>query len=378
MIMNTHYDAVVVGGRVAGAATAMLLARAGADVLLIERGTPGRDTLSTHALMRGAVVQLDRWGLLDEVAASTPAVTATAFRYPTGDVRFEIEPLYAPRRTVLDPIMANAAARAGAIVVHETSLVGVSRDSDERVCGVTLSGKISGQVSADIVIGADGLHSTVARLVDAPVIRSGSASNATIVAYVEDAPLDPGAYVWGYSSNAVAGVIPTNAGRHCVFVSYPTADFRARAHGSIPQSFRRLLDYVDPATASAVAAGKRVGPLRSTPGHVGQFRQASGAGWALVGDAGYFKDPGAAHGISDAFRDAELLSHAIAAGDLTSYGRQRDALSAELFDVLERIVSFSWTLEGLPELHGELISAMSDELRGFLSVVRDRTAVLAA
>ena len=81
----SEYDVVVVGARCAGSATAMLLARAGMRVLLLDRTHPGHDTLSTHALMRAGVVQLDRWGVLPRIlAAGTPPVTATTFHYPDG------------------------------------------------------------------------------------------------------------------------------------------------------------------------------------------------------------------------------------------------------------------------------------------------------
>ena len=83
--MSTPYDVVVVGGRVAGASTAMLLARAGARVALLDRSSYGSDTVSTHGLMRGGVLQLSRWGLIDEVAAAgTPPVRQTLFEYAGG------------------------------------------------------------------------------------------------------------------------------------------------------------------------------------------------------------------------------------------------------------------------------------------------------
>ena len=121
MTEPTVHDVIVVGARAAGAATAMLLAREGLDVLVVDRSRYGSDTLSTHALMRAGVVQLHRWGLLDEViAAATPAVHTTTFRFADEEVRITIKPshgvdaLYAPRRTVLDPILVDAATAAGA------------------------------------------------------------------------------------------------------------------------------------------------------------------------------------------------------------------------------------------------------------------------
>ena len=108
--MKTHYDVIVVGARAAGAATAMLLARRGLRVLVVDRARYGSDTLSTHALMRPALIQLERWGLLDTVRNSgAPAVRRAVFHYPDERVALDIEPLYAPRRTVLDAILADAA-----------------------------------------------------------------------------------------------------------------------------------------------------------------------------------------------------------------------------------------------------------------------------
>src|SRR5688572_29646556 len=109
------FDAVVVGSRCAGAATAMLLARAGQRVLVVDRGEYGADILSTHALMRGAVLQLRHWGLLPRIVdAGTPAVRSTTFHFGADTLlvaikaKYGVDALYAPRRTVLDPILVDA------------------------------------------------------------------------------------------------------------------------------------------------------------------------------------------------------------------------------------------------------------------------------
>src|ERR687897_1284149 len=137
------YDVVVVGARAAGAATAYLLARSGLHVLLVDRGRYGTDTLSTHALMRGGVLQLSRWGLLDEIiAAGTPPVRRTTFRYADAVVpitvksSFGVDALYAPRRTVLDPVLVDAALAAGADVRFGVTVTGLQRDTDGSVIGV--------------------------------------------------------------------------------------------------------------------------------------------------------------------------------------------------------------------------------------------------
>ena len=134
--LRSGYDAIVVGARVAGAATAMLLARAGLRVLAVDRGRLGDDTLSTHALMRGAVLQLHRWGLLRALqAAGTPPIRSATFHYAEEEIQVPIKPrdgidaLYAPRRTLLDPLVVRAAAAAGARVVHGVAALDLVRDA---------------------------------------------------------------------------------------------------------------------------------------------------------------------------------------------------------------------------------------------------------
>src|SRR5215207_3955120 len=133
-------DAVIVGARCAGASTALLLARAGARVLLIDKGVYGSDALSTHALMRGAVLQLHRWGVLPAiVAAGAPAVHSTTFSYPNQDVsvtidpRFGVNALYAPRRALLDRSLVDAAAHAGVEVRYGVRVDDVITDAHGRV-----------------------------------------------------------------------------------------------------------------------------------------------------------------------------------------------------------------------------------------------------
>src|SRR5690349_8459397 len=176
------YDVIVVGARVAGAATAMLLARAGRRVLLLDRARYGTDTLSTHALMRGSVLLLSRWGLLDRITdAGTPPIRETRFDYGTDDVRVTIKPtpgvpaLYAPRRTLLDAVLVDAAAEAGAQVRFGVRITGLIRDGRGRVVGVHGHDRTGGEVGAraGLVVGADGHRSTVAREAGARTLRTG-------------------------------------------------------------------------------------------------------------------------------------------------------------------------------------------------------------
>src|SRR5215204_6002934 len=188
------FDVIVVGARAAGAATAMLLARSGLDVLVLERGAHGADTLSTHAIMRGGVLQLSRWGVLDDiVAAGTPGVKRTTFSYSDASVAIDIksspgvEALYAPRRTVLDPTLVTAAEKAGASIHHGTSVNRLLWRGD-RVVGVhaTTEDGRSVELFAPLVIGADGIRSTVARHVDAPLMRVGQHIGGSVYGYWSD------------------------------------------------------------------------------------------------------------------------------------------------------------------------------------------------
>src|SRR6186713_2598925 len=158
------YDVVVIGARCAGAATAMLLARAGHRVLVVDRGRYGTDTLSTHALMRGAVVQLHRWGVLPAViAAGTTPVRQATFYYGDESTsvpiapRDGIEALYAPRRYVLDRLLVDAAGAAGADVVFGVRLKELQRAGNGRVIGVVLEDETGHvhRVASSVVVGAD-------------------------------------------------------------------------------------------------------------------------------------------------------------------------------------------------------------------------------
>ena len=375
-----HYDAVVVGARAAGAATAMLLARRGLHVLAIDKGTKGSDTLSSHALMRGAVTRLRRWGLLGRVwEAGTPVIRKSSFRYgaevyeldvPAND---EIPGLAAPRRTVLDPILVDAAIVAGAAVHHRTRLVGIDTDATGRVRGVELefADGSTGAISTDLLIGADGLRSAVARQLDVPVTHRGTHASAYVMRYFADVNLPADRYMWLYRPGLGAGVIPTNDHTFCVFAAMPPDRFDTEARRDAAAAMSDVLRALDPDLQRVLDAGRAAGPLRSWPGVCAQFRKPYGPGWALVGDAGYFKDPFAAHGISDAFRDAELLTEATIDGDFPRYEHFRNELSMPLLAVLERIASYDWDLDTLPNLHIQLAHAMREEEAALSAFARE-------
>ena len=372
------YDVIIVGGRVGGASTALLLARAGLRVGVLERSRAGTDTVSTHALMRAGVLQLSRWGVLpDLVSAGTPAIRSTAFHYGDGgttQVTLRSSPgvdaLYAPRRHLLDRVLIEAAAASGADVLHETPVVGLLRADDGRVLGVRVTGDSGGEIPirAGLTVGADGIRSLVARDVGAPYLSRGRSASAVLYRYVADIP--SAGYVWGYGRGAAGGLIPTNAGETCVFVSTTPAWMKTLRRRGVGAAFDSLVDALPAPMADVVRQGGEAGRVHGWRGLPRHVRRSYGPGWALVGDAGYYKDPITTHGITDALRDAELLSDAVLAGAmggppelaLAAYQHTRDRLSRALVEVTESVCRYDWDADQVRALLRRVSAAMSDEL----------------
>jgi len=368
-------DVVVVGARAAGAATAMLLARAGLDVIVVDRGREGTDTLSTHALMRGAVIQLNRWGLLDSIrAAGTPAVRRSTVHLVSGDTVMDIPPghgidaLYAPRRTVLDPLLVDAARTAGATVQFGSTVRALLRDGGDRVVGVLASDRLgrTAAIQARYVVGADGVNSVVAKDVLAPLEKVGTGARSYQYRYWEGVETD--SYHSAFRPEVTAGAIPTNDGLTCVFVGSSENRISSRR----PDTFTRLLIEASPRLAERVLSGRPEGPTRRFIGRPSFMRRPWGPGWVLVGDAGYWKDPITAHGITDALRDAELVATAIVQSldapgpnettPMQTYHEARNRLSHELFDVTDHVASANWTDDEVPGLLKAISTSMSEEV----------------
>lgn len=357
-----QYDVVIAGARCAGASLAMLLARAGVRVLLVDPVAYGRDALSTHALMRGAVLQLHRWGLLDAIRASgAPAIRTTTFHYGDETIEIPIKPsngvdaLYAPRRTVLDPVLVDAAREAGAEVCHGWAVVDLIRSASGRVRGARIAGpgRQVHDVGADLVIGADGIGSKIARLVDAGYEYVAQHATCSIYGYWPDTRTD--GYHWYFEPGFAAGLIPTNDAT-LIFAGMPSARFAALRHEGTEALFRDVLARF-PGSVGDLVRSDPAGGLRTFPGRPGFLRRSTGAGWALVGDAGYFRDPLTAHGITDALREAEIVARLILdEGDsgLQRYQSGRDSLVEPLLTVTDRIAAFDWSFEELQAQHVEL------------------------
>ncbi|RYP85362.1 NAD(P)/FAD-dependent oxidoreductase [Nocardioides guangzhouensis] len=376
-------DVVVVGARCAGTAVARLLAARGHDVLLLDRADLPGDTVSTHGIARGGVVQLARWGLLDRVLATgAPAIRDVTFVTADGELhrrvkdRAGVDLLVAPRRSVLDAILLDAALAAGADLRTGTTVTGLLRDRSGRVTGVrTRDGHgRSTDVAARHVVAADGLRSRTVQRLGAATLQGFEADASLFYFYVAD--VDWRGIEFHVSPDAFAGAFPTNDGQACVWLCRPTPAFTAVRSAGDRRSSALLaaLDDAAPVLASRVRRGRIVSPVRGCVSPPSYVRQAWGPGWSLVGDAGYHRDPITGHGITDAFRDAELLAEALhdvleGADEPTSLGQYaaaRDAALAETFDLTRALARFPHPARFV-ELQMQLARALDREATALAS-----------
>ncbi|HEY7035666.1 MAG TPA: NAD(P)/FAD-dependent oxidoreductase [Thermomicrobiales bacterium] len=358
---SQRHDVIVVGARCAGSPTAMLLARRGYRVLLVDRVTFPSDTMRNHFIHGPGVGSLKRWGLLDRIVASgCPAVRRQTFDLGDFPLSGPIEPVdgvdanYGPRRYVLDTLLAHAAAEAGAELREGFSVQELVFENGE-VVGIRGRSRTGGVVEerAPIVVGADGLHSLVARSVQAPVYNTRPTLTCGYFSYFADIPVDGIAVA--IVGNRFMIAFPTHGGLTCVAVQAPVAEFPS-FRADIERAFFASLDRV-PWFAELVRPGRRVERWLGTADLPNQYRKPYGPGWALVGDAGYHKDPLTAQGITDAFRDAELLTDAIDAGftgrlspaeALAGYERRRNEATRASYEEAVAMASF---LPFPPELY---------------------------
>jgi flavin-dependent dehydrogenase len=375
------YDAIIVGSRCAGSSTGRLLAEKGHRVLMVDRAHFPSDTVSTHCVTLGGVIQLRRWGLLERVLA-TNVPFVPSFTLTIGPHVFD-DPLpveegtgtVSPRRTVLDKVLVDAAVEAGAELREGVTVTGLLRDDGGCVVGVVgrdEEGK-SLEERAALVIGADGTHSFVAKAAGAEVYDERTGHGSGHYAYFSGLPVDR--VELSFNQGHFVGLFPTNDGQVCLFA------------GKDDDEFGDSRGDVDAANAATVAVGNpRLGELvkdatresrffafRTIPGF---FRRPWGEGWALVGDAGYHKDPVTGHGITDAFRDAELLANAVHAGldgtsmtdSLSEYQARRDELSRDVFETTQQVASLDWTEDSLLEIFlrfGAAVTTEAEQIAAF-------------
>jgi 2-polyprenyl-6-methoxyphenol hydroxylase-like FAD-dependent oxidoreductase len=342
--MNDTHDVIVVGARCAGAPTAMLLARQGYDVLLVDRATFPSDTLSTLVIHAAGVSALRRWGLLDEVVATgCPPIGTYTFDFGPFVISGAPRPVdglttaYAPRRTRLDTILVEAAEQAGVDVRTGYS---VEEVMIENGAVVGIRGHREGEPSvlerSRVVVGADGWNSMVARAVNAVEYNTKPVLENAFYTFWRDLPVD--SFLTMIRGDRGIAAIPTNDDLTLVLTGCPFAQ-ASSFRGDVEGNYMQTIELV-PEFAERIKAATRV--ERFTGGGVPNFfRVPFGPGWSLVGDAGYTKDPITAQGISDAFRNAERCAtalHEALSGErpyddaMGDYQRQRDDASMPVYE----------------------------------------------
>jgi flavin-dependent dehydrogenase len=379
---NEGYDAIVVGARCAGSPAAMLLARKGYRVLLVDKATFPSDTMSTHLVHPPGVAALERWELLERLEATgCPPVETYSFDF--GPLTISGSPqsidgvsrAYCPRRTVLDQILVDGAVEAGA-ELREGFTVDEILGSDGTVTGIRGHEKGGGEVSerAPVVIGADGRHSLVAKAVRPEQYEERPSRLAMYYAYWSDLPVE------GFETKIRAedrrgwAAARTNDDLTMLPFGWPVEEFHAN-RGDIEGNFFKAMDLA-PEFAEKVRAATRESKFIGSAELPGYFRKPFGPGWALLGDAGYHKNPITAMGINDAFRDAELLAGALDeafSGErpydeaMADYQRTRDE---EVMPIYEFTDEFAQLQPPPPEMQ-QLIGAMhgnQEAMDGFVSV----------
>jgi flavin-dependent dehydrogenase len=310
------HDVIVIGARCGGAPTAMLLARRGYKVLLVDRARFPTDIPHGHFIHQNGPARLKKWGLLPRVLATNCPPIESSINdfgdYPLAADELHVGDLalgYAPRRYALDAVLVEAAVEAGAELREEFTVEALSMEEDQ-VTGIRGRDRNSGtpvQEQAVVTVGADGRSSLVARRVHAPLYQTAPSLTFTYFSYwsgIERQSLE----FYARPDFALAA-FPTNNGLFAVFVSWPSS-FLPRVGTNAEPHFMQTIDQI-PGLGDRLRGGRREERLYGALDQPNFLRKPYGPGWALVGDAGCHKDPFLALGISDAFRDAEFLADAI-------------------------------------------------------------------
>ncbi|PVB33046.1 NAD(P)/FAD-dependent oxidoreductase [Mycobacteroides abscessus] len=334
----SKFDVAVVGGRCAGSSLAIQLARQGLKVILVDKTRFPADKASTHLFTPSGTAVLERLGVLGDVVAAGATPLRTV-RMRSNDVTVTTRPdpatigvMLGMRREMFDSILLERAAAAGVAVRTGCVVTGVLTEKG-RVSGISTR---SGDVYADLVVGADGQHSSIAQYVGAQEYLTVPGSYMPAWSFYEGAnpPYD---LVMGRVGEGNGIALPLDNGVYIAMLGTPMhrADaFLTDRYTNFDASLARW-----PEMAEAVQGATRLGPLRILRRWHGYFRTAAGPGWVLVGDAGHFKDPAPGQGMADAFRQSESLSARIVAGlaggsidsELLEWWRWRDIDALEMY-----------------------------------------------
>jgi flavin-dependent dehydrogenase len=381
--VSNEYDAIVVGARCGGSPTAMLLARSGYRVLMVDKATFPSDTMSTHLVHPPGVAALSRWGLRERLAATgCPPIPTYSFDFGPLTIAGSPRPsngaahAYGPRRTVLDALLVEAAVEAG-VEMREAFTVEEVVTDDGAVTGIRGHAKGGATVAerARVVIGADGKHSLVAKAVQPERYNEAQVLTPAYYAYWSDMPVSSfETYIRAEARRGWAA-LPTHDDLTCVVQGWPREEFEANRkdiEGTYMKSFE-----LAPQFAERMKDAKRESRFVGTADMAGYFLKPYGPGWVLVGDAGYHKHPITAFGITDAFRDAEAVASGLDdafAGRrsfdeaMAGYQRARDE---EAMPIYEFTCDFAKIEPPPPEMQ-QLMGAMvgnQDAMDDFVSVM---------
>lgn len=347
MAARLDYDVIVIGSRIAGAVAATLLARGGQTVLVLDRAHFPSDTLSTHFFRYPTFNVLQRLGVLEEVSATAPKLVEN---FNDVDGHVFTEPVQGPdgpshtlcvRRITLDDILVRRLKKESRVVLREgTSVTDLVREQD-RIAGVRWSKNgTSYDATARVVIGADGVHSLVAKLVQPAVERSEPVRRAMYYAYFAGfEPKSPPAAEFHYRGDRLVYVFPTDGGLTLLAVSVPIGEF-GEFRKKPEQQFQRELEAM-PELVDRLRRSERIGPVRGTGTIPGWQRFPFGPGWVLAGDAEQILDPWSGQGIDQASTHAALVADALCRwlGEdaswedaMQEYNRQRHAFSDATFE----------------------------------------------
>jgi flavin-dependent dehydrogenase len=362
-----EYDVIIVGARCAGSPVAMLMARKGYRVLVVDRATFPSDTVSTHIVQPLAVAALARWGLRDRlIATGCPPVHTYAFDFGPFTIsgspgNTETPVAYCPRRIILDKLLVDAAAEAGAEVREGFTVDAVVFDAG-RVVGIRGRSHRGDAVTerAKVVIGADGWHSVIAEAVRPERYNEKPPLLAAYYSYWSGLPVD-GRFEIYIRPHRGFGAVPTHDDLTLVIGGWPQSEFAANKH-DVEGNFLKMLQLA-PRFAERVQGAKREARFAgaSLPNY---FHKPYGPGWVLVGDAGYIKDSITAQGIHDAFCDAERCALALDStftgnqsfdDAMSSYQRDRDAHVGPMYEFTCQLA----TLEPPPPEMQQLFGAIS-------------------
>jgi 2-polyprenyl-6-methoxyphenol hydroxylase-like FAD-dependent oxidoreductase len=324
---------------------ATLLARKGYRVLVVDKAAFPSDTLSTHIIWPRGVAVLARMGLLDDVVATNcPPFRHLSIRFGDLELRGafkygdEGDTGYCPRRYLLDKILVDAAAAAGAEVRERFTVEGLIWEG-ESVAGIKGHSRGAAPVEerARLVIGADGVHSFVARAVDAPEYNAHPPQINFYYSYFSG--FDCRQIEQHAIGDTAIVCLPTNDALTLISGLWPSSRFD-EIRADIDGNFRKLVA-ASPSVSERMRSARQEDKWQGTAGVPNYFRKPFGPGWALVGDAAYERDPISAQGISDALVEAEHLTQAIDTGfsgrrpleeTLTEYELARNARNREIYE----------------------------------------------